>query len=271
MLHRDATFQALVDAATLTRNLLITSPKSSVIIYTADHFAIPWCQATDRHDNAKACRMVCDTIANILFTHANTAVSIRWIPGHGSFHPLKRLMEVASAAAAETEPDPQPQAAMIATLKADARAQSLADWEQIWLEDPRRNPAYRALHHPPSGEPPEFMVGIASAARPVFCTAIRLLTEHAFTGEYNARHRPRAPDPHGCQCGRALLQTPIHVICECHLLRDARERILRPSTANLFPPNIIFGTTAGGRALAQFIEETQAYMRPRRRTPEDHG
>jgi hypothetical protein len=114
------------------------------------------------------------------------------------------------------------------------------------------------------------MVGIASAARPVFCTAIRLLTEHAFTGEYNARHRSRAPDPHDCQCGLAPLQTPTHVICECHLFSEARERILRPSTADL-SPNIIFGTTAGGTALACFIEETQACIRPRRRTPEDHG
>jgi hypothetical protein len=268
--HRDAAFQALVDATTLAKNLLTTSPSSSIIIYTADHFVIPWCQTTDRHDNAKACRAVCDTIADILFTHGDTTLSIRWIPGHGSFLPLKRLTEVASAAAGEAEQEPQPAAATIAALQAGARTKSLENWEQIWLKEPRRDPAYRALHHPPSGEPPEFIVGIASAARPVFCTAIRLLTEHAFTGEYNARHRPRAPDPHGCQCGHAILQTPTHIICECRLFREARERILRPSTADL-SPNIIFGTETGGKALAQFIEETQAGMRPRRRIPEDHG
>ena len=268
--HRDAAFQALVDAATLTRNLLIISPASSVTIYTADQFVIPWCQTTDRHDNAKACRAVCNTIADILFTHVNTTLSIKWIPGHGNFHPLKRLLEVATAAAREVEPDPRPPPASIAALQADARARALTEWEQVWLNDPRRNPAYRALHHPPSGKPPEFMVGIAEAARPVFCTAVRLLTEHAFTGEYNARHRPRAPDPHGCQCGLAPLQTPTHVICECPRFEAARERILRHSTANL-SPNIIFGTRTGGKALTQFIEATQACLRPRRRAPEDHG
>jgi hypothetical protein len=114
------------------------------------------------------------------------------------------------------------------------------------------------------------MQGIADSARPVFCTAVRLLTEHAFTGEYNARHRPRAPDPHDCQCGRIDLQTPTHVILECHLFREARERILKPTTADL-AINVIFGTAAGGKALAEFIEATQACIRPRRRTPEDHG
>jgi hypothetical protein len=35
--------------------------------------------------------------------------------------------------------------------------------------------------------------------------------------------------------------------------------------------NIIFRTAAGGKALAEFIEATQACIRPRRRPPEDHG
>jgi hypothetical protein len=97
--HRDAAFQALVDATLLTKTILTTSPASSIIIYTTDHFVISWCQTTDRHDNTAACRAVCNTVAEILFAHVCTTVSIKWIPGHGSFHPLKRLMEVAGTAA----------------------------------------------------------------------------------------------------------------------------------------------------------------------------
>jgi hypothetical protein len=136
-----------------------------------------------------------------------------------------------------------------------------------FLADPRWNPAYRALHHPPSGQPPDFVSGIEDFARPVFCTAIRLLTKHAFTGEYNARHRPRAPDSHNCPCGQAPLQTVDHVITQCPLYDEARETFLRPVT----PTPIIFGTKAGGLALARFIEATQACVRPRRRPIEDHG
>jgi hypothetical protein len=65
----------------------------------------------------------------------------------------------------------------------------------------RRFLPYRALHHPPTCRPPEFIQGITDSPRLVFCTTTCLLTEHAFTGEYTMRHCPRASDPHGCPCG----------------------------------------------------------------------
>jgi ribonuclease HI len=114
--HRDAAFQALVDATTLARDMLTTSPAPSVVIYTADHFVIPWCQTTDRHENAKACRAVCNTIAEVLFTHAEVVLSIKWIPGHSNFHPLTRLAEVATSAAREAAPNPQPTPTTVAAL-----------------------------------------------------------------------------------------------------------------------------------------------------------
>jgi hypothetical protein len=268
--HRDAAFQALVDATKLAKDRIITSPARSLIIFTADQFVIPWCQTTDRHDNANACKAVCNNIADILFALPESTVAIRWIPGTGSFSPLKRLTEVARAAATAADPDAQPRPDTIAALRVLTRTKAVTEWEQVWQRDPRRNPAYRALHHPPSGAPPEFIQGISDSARAIFCTAIRLLTEHAFTGEYNARHRPRAPDPHDCQCGHTDLQTPTHVILECHTYREAREQFLRPVSADL-AINMIFGTVAGGKALAEFIEATQACIRPRRRAPEDHG
>jgi hypothetical protein len=188
--HRDTAFHALADTAKLAKNILDTNPSNSVTIYMADHQVILWCLTTDKHDNALTCRTIRETLSTILFNHPNTNISIRWIPGTASFHPLKRLLEVATAAAAAVNPsDPQPPPT-IAALKSAAKSCALQEWERVWLTDPRRNPAYRALHHPPSGQPPEFISGIKSFARPVFCTAIHLLTEHAFTGKYNARHRP---------------------------------------------------------------------------------
>jgi hypothetical protein len=75
--HRDTTFCVLVDASGLARELLTTSMASSVIIYTVDHQVIPWCLITDRHDNTLACRLISDTLANILYKHPNTMISIR--------------------------------------------------------------------------------------------------------------------------------------------------------------------------------------------------
>jgi hypothetical protein len=104
--------------------------------------------------------------------------------------------------------------------------------------------------------------GIAEPSRPVFCTIVHLLTEHALTCEYTARHRSRAPDSHGCPCGTSPLQTPAHVITQCPLFQAARERHLTPITPTL-PINIVFDTRAGGAVLVKFIEddeETQAYV-----------
>ena len=53
----------------------------------------------------KAYRAVCNTIADILFSYTNTTLSIKWIPGHSSFYPLKHLIEVAIAAMRKVKPD----------------------------------------------------------------------------------------------------------------------------------------------------------------------
>ena len=268
--HKDASFQAMMDAVELAKTALAGAPARTVNILTADHQIIPWLLNTDKHGNAAACRSICESLAFTLFDHPGTMVTISWIPGSIGFLPLKLILETASNAAATidlTEQQPPP---TIAALQHEAKLKALADWEEIWLKDLRRNPAYRALHHPPSGQPPEFTSGIESFARPVFCTALRMLTEHAFTGEYNTRHRPRAPDPHDCPCGLTPLQTVDHLLLECPLFKEARERFLRPAAPTLSTA-ILFGTKAGGNALAKFIEVTQVCVRPRRQTPEDHS
>jgi hypothetical protein len=63
----------------------------------------------------------------------------------------------------------------------------------------------------------------------------------------------------------------MYVIFHCELHREARDHHLRPMAESL-SSNIIFGTKAGGEALAQFVEPSQACVRPRRRepAPEDH-
>jgi hypothetical protein len=72
---------------------------------------------------------------------------------------------------------------------------------------PRLQPTYLVLTNPPDGIIPLFIKGISKFSRPIVATCIRLLTGHAFTGEYTARFRPSSFDPHHCQC-REPLQTP---------------------------------------------------------------
>jgi hypothetical protein len=194
----------------------------------------------DRHDNANACKAVYNLIADMLFTLTDTTVSIHWVLGSGSFLLLKRLAKVATMAATMAGPDLQPHPATITALCLTTKLKSITEWELIWQKDPHRNPVYCTLHHPPNGSLPEFMQGIVDSACPVFYMAVRLLTEHAFTGEYNTRHRPCVPNPHNCQCSCTNMQTPLHVILDCHLFREAQEHFLRPATADL-SINMIFG------------------------------
>jgi hypothetical protein len=158
------TFQALVDAMELARDMLTTSTANSVIIYIADHQIIPWCLTTDRHNNVTACKVVCEIISTILFNHPNTTISISWIPGSTGFLPLKHLLDIATAMAAISDPTELQAPSTIAALKHKAKLDVLSEWEQIWLADPCCNPAYCTLHHPLLGQPPDFISGIKGFA-----------------------------------------------------------------------------------------------------------
>jgi hypothetical protein len=87
------------------------------------------------------------------------------------------------------------------------------------MEAPRLQPAYLALTNPPDGSIPPFIKGITKFPRPIVATCIRLLTGHAFTGEYTACFRPSSFDPHHCQCGEPM-QTVTPLVLSClHALR----------------------------------------------------
>jgi len=126
----------------------------------------------------------------------------------------------------------------------------------------RLQSAYLVLTNPPDGFLPPFVQGITKFPRPIVATCIRLLTGHAFTGEYTARFRPRSFDPHNCQCGEPL-QTAQHVIAACPLHDEARRQFLLPLSTTL-SFSTIFGTKKGGEALGGFLAASQACIRPRR-------
>jgi hypothetical protein len=76
---REAAFQAVADAATLAKDILVNSPSTSVTLLMADHFILPYCQITDHHDNAMTCRTICNTTATILDTYTSTSLSMLWL------------------------------------------------------------------------------------------------------------------------------------------------------------------------------------------------
>jgi hypothetical protein len=98
-------FHTVAIAATLAKNLLPTFPSSSVIILMADQYVLSYCQITDHHNNTKAYRAICDSMASILDTHTDMTLFIDWIPGKISFHPLKHLQEITIEAASDAALD----------------------------------------------------------------------------------------------------------------------------------------------------------------------
>jgi hypothetical protein len=107
-----------------------------------------------------------------------------------------------------TLPRPPPTKALLRTT---ACQDAITEWQNSWMAAPRLQPAYLALTSPPDDSVPPFIKGITKFPRPIVATCIRLLTGHAFTGEYTAPFRPSSFDPHHCQCGEPL-QTAQHVI-----------------------------------------------------------
>lgn len=156
-------------------------------------------------------------------------------------------------------------------LRSTAREEAIAQWQDCWRAATRRQPAYLALTSPPDGKFPPFIQGLATHPRLIFSTGIRLLTTHAFTGEYSARFRPSSGDPHHCECGEPL-QTAHHVIAACPRFAAARSQHLLPLSSSTSLSQI-FGSEPGGQALGAFIAATQACTKPRRQDPppEDHG
>jgi len=147
---------------------------------------------------------------------------------------------------------------------------AIEHWQDKWSTAPHLQPAYLALPFPPNGRIPPFVKGLATHPHSIFCTGIRLLTTHAFTGEYSARFRPTANDPLHCECGNPL-QLAHHVIVHCPCYTEARSTHL---TSSLITTSLssVFGTKKGGATLGAFIAATQACIRLRcaNPAPEDH-
>ena len=217
---------------------------------------------------------------NILDTYQRLQIKVSWVPSGKGLNALGRAKSAAASAAkaATYDADNLPPPLSKDQIRSDTRKEAINQWQAEWTAAPKRQPAYLALTEPPDGRHPPFVRGLSAHSRLVFSTGIRLLTSHAFTGEYTARFRPHSHDPTQCECGEPL-QTAHHVIaaCPCHAVARLNHILSIP---NLPSMSLVFGSEKGGVALGAFIAASQACIRPRRRadsveereaTPEDHG
>lgn len=71
-----------------------------------------------------------------------------------------------------------PQIRSQTSLRHNAKHEALNEWEEIWPKDPRRNLAYDTFTTRHWASRRNSKAGIENFSRPVFCTAIRMLTEN---------------------------------------------------------------------------------------------
>jgi hypothetical protein len=97
----------------------------------ADYYVLSYYQIMDHHDNAETCRAICDTMVSILDTHTDMTLSIGWIPGKISFHPLKHLQEITVKAVTSTTLDLGLSAPTLEALHILARNSTTLEWGQV--------------------------------------------------------------------------------------------------------------------------------------------
>jgi hypothetical protein len=178
------------------------------------------CLKSDTRDHHEHIENFAISLSDILDAQPSLQINLGWLPAAKGSLPLHRLKAIAAETARQgpTLPPPPPTKAQ---LRITSQQDAITEWQNRWMEAPRLQPAYLALTNPPDGSIPPFIKGITKFPRPIVATCIRLLTGHAFTGEYTAHFRPSSFDPHHCQCGEPL-QIAHHIITACSLHTEAR-------------------------------------------------
>ena len=258
----DAAIEAISLAISLAITIVAQHPNINAIHILSTNAQVPaLCANRSHRDHAPRLLNLSTKLADLFDRFPLIQTLIGWTPITKGLLPIRRLKSIAATQALQSRTFPLPPPSK-ALLRSVSQAEATALWQERWRNSLKLQPAYLALSSPPDGKVPPFIQGLTGFSRPIFTTGIRLLTNHAFTGDYNTRHRPRSNDPHSCPCGKPL-QTVHHVIATCPTFTVARRRHFHPLSP-FTSLSIIFGTKEGGAVLGAFIAETQACMRPRR-------
>jgi hypothetical protein len=138
-------------------------------------------------------------------------------------------------------------------------------WQARWHNADRRSRVYLALPNPPARKLPLAIQGAMGGSRHACATLVRLITGHAFIGEYTACFHPHKST--SCpECGTDP-QTVAHIIRLCPCFARARAAHLIPIAPDL-SLSTLFGSKEGGKALLEFLEVTKACFKPLEEPPD---
>lgn len=225
------------------------------------------------------------SLGEILNAFPNTNVILQWLPKKIPFVGFRRAKQLAMEAIRTAETANLEDPPTIRKQQKEARDAAIAAWAVRWHQAPRTSMAYQtALRTPPDGRvhhtfQPKRKPDKDTKSRPDathtgepknavkfsrlnHATLYRLLTGHAFIGEYTQRFYPlHTQDQIACQCG-APLQTVEHVLLHCPLHSAARRAHLcvngrLRTLPQLFDkPEHVFETLL-------FLQESGACAKPR--------
>src|ERR1700730_13965108 len=135
------------------------------------------------------------------------------------------------------------------------------EWHASYV--PSTHPACISCCLPKGNKPPPFIRGVLAHGNCcLFSAGVQVSTGHAFTSSYSLQFRPGAGDNTACPCSTPLREVPhtaAHVILDCPQHDAARLTSFGTRTPSL---THVFGTYAGGHALAKFLWSTHDLLQP---------
>jgi hypothetical protein len=248
-------------------------PQTSVIVFTPSPTAASRALDATPHDEQAVSINCMETVEEILNTHPSLTVRFCWLPRSAPFVGFKRARQLALEAIRTATPTEADELHTIKSQRRGAKESAVTGWAESWHQAPRTSLAYRTiLTRPPDGRPhPSFHAEKSPGdprARKVKCPRrvrsnfYRLITGHAFIGEYTQRFFPQhTQEQVACPCGEPV-QTVEHVLLRCPTYTAAR---LKHLTAHGRPNNLaqLFVNPKRVVEVLSFLEETGACDRPR--------
>ncbi|QRW27253.1 COG4 transport domain-containing protein [Rhizoctonia solani] len=222
-----------------------------IVLFADNKAALSNISLLSKHPCQYASRDFRSAVDNFLSESPLNKVELHWVPGHEGVEGNDRADALANEGG--TKPPMHSHNRSITWSKAEATRNASLTWSHLWSSQPHSRFVSEHIRRNPSLSLHPFFKAFPYH-RAIHARLIQVIMGHAFLGEYRERFRP--DDDPSCPCG-APRQTLDHVLRACPSFDLARHTLREVSGPML--SSTLFGTTAGLRAVAKFLNSTDAF------------